>query len=72
MKVIVNGEKKEFSEPITLADLLAHLELSAVRIAVELNHNVVRRAFWAETNLRENDKIEVVHFVGGGSTYFGF
>lgn len=72
MKVTVNGEKQEIAETTTLADLLALLELSAGRIAIELNQIVVRRAFWTETVLKENDKIEIVHFVGGGSGDFGF
>jgi thiamine biosynthesis protein ThiS len=42
------------------------LELPRERIAIELNQAVIRRAEWPATKLREGDKIEIVHFVGGG------
>lgn len=47
-------------------DLIAELQLAPERIAVELNQNVVRRIDWAETKLKPDDRIEIVHFVGGG------
>jgi thiamine biosynthesis protein ThiS len=50
----------------TLADLITELSLTPARIAIELNQEVVRRGQWAETNLAEGDRIEIVHFVGGG------
>lgn len=66
MIVTVNGEEKEIAKSITLVELLARLELPPARIAIEVNHVVVRRLSWAETVLKENDQIEIVHFVGGG------
>ena len=50
----------------SLAQLMATLGLAPERIAIELNQSVVRRSEWAATELREGDRIEVVHFVGGG------
>ncbi|MEP6847899.1 MAG: sulfur carrier protein ThiS [Acidobacteriota bacterium] len=66
MRVFVNGETKEFAEALKLDDLLRRLDMPPQRIAVELNRSVVRRKDWTETDIRENDKIEIVHFVGGG------
>ena len=67
MQVYVNGETKEFRDTPSLADLITHLDLPAARIAVELNREVVRRKDWSGTMLNENDRVEIVHFVGGGA-----
>jgi thiamine biosynthesis protein ThiS len=67
LRVYVNGEARELSAPISLAELITHLDLPAARIAVELNRAVVRRNDWATTILHDQDRIEIVHFVGGGS-----
>ena len=67
MRVYVNGEVKELSGPISLAELITQLDLPAARIAVELNRNVVRRSEWSVTILHDDDRLEIVHFVGGGS-----
>lgn len=67
MKVFVNGESKELSGTPSLAELITQLDLPATRIAVELNREVVRRNDWSGTMLNEDDRIEIVHFVGGGT-----
>ena len=67
MKVFVNGESMELSGTPSLADLITQLELPATRIAVELNREVVRRNDWSGTMLNEDDRVEIVHFVGGGA-----
>lgn len=67
MTVIVNGEARQIPEETNLAQLLEILELTSARVAIELNQNVVRRAEWQNAVLRENDRVEIVHFVGGGS-----
>ena len=67
MRIYVNGDAREFSSPLSLADLIAQLDLPPARIAVELNRGVVRRSDWSNTELRDDDQIEIVHFVGGGS-----
>ena len=67
MRVYVNGEARELSEPISLSELITQLDLPVTRIAVELNLAVVRRSDWSTTMLQDEDRIEVVHFVGGGS-----
>jgi len=67
LRVYVNGEVKELSGPTSLAELITQLDLPAARIAVELNRNVVRRSDWSGTMVEEDDRLEIVHFVGGGS-----
>jgi len=66
MYVILNGENREVPENTSVEQLLEQFSLPRQRIAIELNENVVRRKDWAEINLSEADKIEVIHFVGGG------
>lgn len=63
----LNGEAKEVPEGLTLAGLLDWLKLPADRVAVERNLEIVPRARWAETAIQPEDRLEVVHFVGGGS-----
>ena len=70
MRVYVNGEAKEISSPISLAELITQLDLPAARIAVERNLAVVRRNDWSTTVLQDGDRIEIVHFVGGGGSEF--
>ena len=65
MKVFVNGEPREVTET-TLAGLVTELDLPVARIAIELNRDVVRRSDWGSTMLKDEDRIEIVHFVGGG------
>ena len=65
MKVFVNGALREV-EISTLAELITELDLPVARIAVELNRDVVRRSDWSSTMLKDEDRIEIVHFVGGG------
>lgn len=66
MRIEVNGEPRELSDGTTLSQLIARLDYAGERIAVELNREVIRRKLWADTELKDADKIEIVHFVGGG------
>jgi thiamine biosynthesis protein ThiS len=66
LQIEINGERREVSERITLKELVEHLSLAPERLAIELNHSVVRRTDWPHTPLSEGDRIEIVHFVGGG------
>ncbi|HBB89087.1 MAG TPA: thiamine biosynthesis protein ThiS [Blastocatellia bacterium] len=68
MLIQVNGERQEVSDGLPLSELVIHLKLRAEQIAIELNHEVLRRAAWAATTLKPGDRIEIVHFVGGGVT----
>jgi thiamine biosynthesis protein ThiS len=66
LRVQVNGESRELPEELTLSELVGQLSLAPERLAVELNREVVRRAMWEATTLRDGDQVEIVHFVGGG------
>ena len=66
MRVELNGEPQELAEGTTLLSLVEQLSLAPERVAVELNRDVVRRADWPATRLSDGDRVEVVHFVGGG------
>jgi thiamine biosynthesis protein ThiS len=68
LRVQINGEFHELPEKLTLADLVRQLSLASERLAIEHNREVVRRAAWPERELREGDQVEIVHFVGGGSS----
>jgi thiamine biosynthesis protein ThiS len=67
----VNGEPREVKENMSLPELVASLSLKAEQVAIELNQKVVRRTQWASTLLQENDRVEIVHFVGGGCNTVG-
>jgi sulfur carrier protein len=66
MKVLINGESRELTESLNLSELLKHFSVASERIAVELNKEVVRRKDWESIIIKDADKIEIVHFVGGG------
>jgi sulfur carrier protein len=66
VNLIVNGQPQHVSERLTVADLLARLQLPAKGVAVELNEQVVPRLRHSETELRDGDRLEVVSLVGGG------
>jgi thiamine biosynthesis protein ThiS len=66
MKIQINGETRDFSAPLTLAGLVEQLGMKADRVAIELNRDIIARDQWAKTNLAESDRLEIVHFVGGG------
>jgi thiamine biosynthesis protein ThiS len=67
MKLIVNGEDREFSSQLTVTSLLVQLGMKPDRVAVELNRELVPRGRWDKTQLCDDDKLEIVHFVGGGN-----
>jgi thiamine biosynthesis protein ThiS len=66
LRVYINGESRDVQGTPSLAELITQLDLPAGRIAVELNREVVRRSEWSRAILRDEDRIEIVHFVGGG------
>ncbi len=67
MILIINGESRPFDKVATLADLIDTLGLKGDRVAVELNRNIVARTEWPTAPLKDGDKLEIVHFVGGGT-----
>ena len=66
MKIILNGAIAEADEGESIAALLQRLAISRERVAVELNANIIAKADYEKQLLAEDDKIEIVHFVGGG------
>jgi thiamine biosynthesis protein ThiS len=66
MKLLINGETKEISGELNLTELLKHFSLPQERIAIELNKEVVRKKDWESIKVSDGDKLEVIHFVGGG------
>lgn len=66
MRIQVNGQLREVEDNLSLAELITSLNLRPEQIAIELNQTVIRRMYWQSTILREDDKVEIVHFVGGG------
>ena len=66
IEVVVNGDACQVSQGARVTDLVNQLELAPERLAIELNLSILPRAKWAETELRPGDRLEIVHFVGGG------
>ena len=66
MRITVNDELRDVPDDLSLQDLIGTLTLPGERLAIELNRGVVRRAEWAKTKLQDNDRVEIVQFVGGG------
>jgi thiamine biosynthesis protein ThiS len=69
MHFVLNGQLREFPQlapPAYLQDLIAALGLKGDRVAVEHNGNIVSRGEWGSTGLADGDRLEIVHFVGGG------
>ncbi|HET7442556.1 MAG TPA: sulfur carrier protein ThiS [Terriglobales bacterium] len=66
MTIEINGEPRTFDGVLTLASLIERLGMKSDRVAVELNRNIVPRERWPETQVSEGDRLEIVHFVGGG------
>ncbi|GAC1466946.1 MAG: thiazole synthase [Isosphaeraceae bacterium] len=68
MTITLNGESREIAEPLSVADLLQELGVRAERVAVEVNRDLVPRARFGTTQVREGDALEVVTLVGGGAS----
>ncbi len=66
MNLILNGETRSFQTLSDIAALVAHLGLDARKVAVERNLEIVPRSAYGVTALAEGDRIEIVHFIGGG------
>ncbi|MCS6816151.1 MAG: sulfur carrier protein ThiS [Blastocatellia bacterium] len=67
MRVVLNGEEREIPDGLTIARLIEYLGVNPERVAVERNREVVPRAQWTSVEIRDGDRLEIVHFVGGGS-----
>jgi thiamine biosynthesis protein ThiS len=70
MNLHINGDARIFADvapQFTLAALIESLAMKPDRVAVELNRDIVPRDRWPETLLKDGDRLEIVHFVGGGA-----
>lgn len=66
MQIFLNGEEREIPDSINVSSLIELLELTGRRIAVEVNEELVPRSTFQEHKLNPQDRIEVVHAIGGG------
>ncbi len=66
MKIMLNGDFVEAAEGSTVELLLLQLDISRERVAVELNADIIPKAYYERQLLCDGDRIEIVHFVGGG------
>jgi thiamine biosynthesis protein ThiS len=66
MKIHINGEQKEIAHGLSIAGLLAELQIRPGRVVVELNRTIISREVQESTSLKDGDVLEIVHFVGGG------
>jgi len=66
MKLMVNGEERECPAETTLAELIGDLGIKVKVMAAAVNMEVVRKDEWESRVLQENDRVELLHFVGGG------
>ncbi len=66
MRIEINGQVETVEPHATVADLLRRLKLEPIRVAVEVNRDLVSRKTFAETLLRDGDRVEIVTLVGGG------
>ena len=66
MKLVLNGEPKEFSTNLSIQQLLDQLAIPAGRVACEVNLKIIKRALYPETVLQEGDEVEIIQAIGGG------
>jgi sulfur carrier protein len=66
MLLVINGESREVSDVATVTDLLVSFKLEQKILVVELNREIIERTEYHITSLQAGDRLEIVHFVGGG------
>ena len=70
LTLIINGQSRSFADlkaPVNLAEVITELNLKSDRVAVEYNGEIAQRERWTEIAIASGDRLEVVHFVGGGT-----
>ena len=67
MNLTINGENRILAPAETLGALVEQLGMKSDRVAIELNREIVPREHWSQTPVKDGDRLEIVHFVGGGS-----
>lgn len=66
MNIVLNGEEINIADSLNVMGLIDLYELPASKVAVERNLEIVPKSAYVTTMLKENDKVEIVHFIGGG------
>ena len=66
MEIVVNGETKNIKAQSTVLDLLNELKVKEKTMAVAINMEIVKKEQWDKHQIKEGDKLELLHFVGGG------
>jgi sulfur carrier protein len=66
MRIIVNGENREFQDNSSIEKILDELKIKDKAMAVAVNMNIVKKDNWDKFNPKDGDKLEVLQFVGGG------
>jgi sulfur carrier protein len=66
IKIKINGKVKSISNNYSVSDLVKNLKISMKKVAIELNQEIIDKKKISKINLKKNDKIEIVHFIGGG------
>ncbi|MCB2100374.1 MAG: sulfur carrier protein ThiS [Rhodobacterales bacterium] len=67
MQVTINGEGRDFTAPLTVRDLLSTIGLDPAKVAVERNREIVTRSTYDQVVVADGDRLEIVHFIGGGA-----
>ena len=67
VKIILNGKEEILLRPMTVRELVSLKGWNPDKIVVELNREIVGKGAWADLSLKENDKMEILSFVGGGN-----
>ncbi len=66
IKIKINGKIKSIIQDYKLSELLKHLKIPLNKVAIELNEQIINKQKINKIKLKNNDKIEIVHFIGGG------
>ena len=66
IKIRVNGKVKSISDNYNMLDLVKNLKIPMKKVAIELNQEIINKKNIIKITLKKNDKIEIVHFIGGG------
>jgi len=66
IKIKLNGRSKTINENTTLLNIIKNFKVPLKKVAIELNQEIVDKKKIKYINLKQNDKIEIVHFIGGG------
>ena len=66
IEIRVNGKVKSISDKYKMSDLVKNLKIPMKKVAIELNQEIIDKKKIKKISLKKNDKIEIVHFIGGG------